>query len=59
LVARDVGTRDEDEDFEVLEALDLVFGTSDPVLALGGGEGLRPEWVVVGVRLWDKGPVRK
>jgi hypothetical protein len=51
--------RDKDEDFEVLEALDLVFDASDPVLALGGGEGFCPKWVVVGVRLWDKGPVRK
>jgi hypothetical protein len=59
LAARDVGARDEDKDFEVLEALNFVFGASDPELAFGGGEGLRPKWIVVGVRLWDKGPVRK
>jgi hypothetical protein len=48
LATGDVRAGDEDEDFEIFEAVEFVTSTSNPILSFRRREGFRPEGVVRG-----------
>ena len=58
LTTWEVRPGDKDKNFEVLQALDFLASTGDPIFTLTGGHGLSPQgFIVIGVNARFERPV--